>query len=265
MSVPKEPSNAAPKSLANGTSYYDEGEGTPVIAVHGLPGSGRDFRWLAPVMRGRFIRIDLPGFGGTPLSLMPSTRIEDRARFVLDLANALGLERFHLLGHSMGGWVSARAASLAGPRVQSLSLVSSIGPRPHRLYRKLGPIWHAVPFIRGRWLERAADPVLTRLFENGGFRGPYPRGAMLHTLRCIYGLDFAEHGRVVASLEVPTLVAYCENDPLIEVPIFEELQALAKPGPRLRYADGAHNPQKAHAVELGAAISAFVAQPTKQG
>jgi pimeloyl-ACP methyl ester carboxylesterase len=106
---------------------------------------------------------------------------------------------------------------------------------------------------------RACNP------ENGGFRGPYPRGAMLHTLRCIYGLDFAEHGRVVASLEVPTLVAYCENDPLIEVPIFEELQALAKPGPRLRYADGAHNPQKAHAVELGAAISAFVAQPTKQG
>ncbi len=258
MSVPKEPSNAAPKTLSNGTSYYDEGEGTPVIAVHGLPGSGRDFRWLAPAMTTRFIRIDLPGFGGTPLSLMPSTRIDDRARFVLDLADALGLERFHLLCHSMGGWVSARAASLAGSRVQSLSLVSSIGPRPHRLYRKLGPVWRLVPLIRGRLLDRAAEPLLTRLFESGGFRGPYPRGAMLHTLRCIQGLDFAEHGRMVASLKIPTLVAYCENDPLIEVPIFNELAALAPAGPRLHYADGAHNPQKAHAVELGAAISAFV-------
>jgi haloalkane dehalogenase len=50
-------------------AYIDEGprEGRALIAVHGIPGSARDFRYLAPQLssRVRFVRFDMPGFGGS--------------------------------------------------------------------------------------------------------------------------------------------------------------------------------------------------------
>lgn len=265
MSTPAQPSAASTQLLqvhGKSVAYYDEGpkSGAPVVvAIHGLPGSGRDFRWLAPELtsRCRLIRLDMPGFGDTPLASMPLTSVADRAAFVVAVASALDLQRYHLLGHSMGGALAAKAAALDASRVQSVALISSIGPRPHQLYRRLAKFWWLVPLVRGRVMERLFNPPIKKVFARGGFRGPYPEGAELHTMRCIYGMSFETHGETVASLQVPTFISYCADDPLIEEPIFEALVALAPAGPRLVFPDGAHNPQKAHAVELGGVLTAW--------
>src|SRR5262249_23338585 len=88
-------------------AYTDEGpRGAPaLIAVHGIPGSGRDFRYLAPQLTPdvRVLRVDLPGFGGSAPVEDAVATLRGRARVVLALADALGLERFAVAGHSMGG------------------------------------------------------------------------------------------------------------------------------------------------------------------
>jgi len=73
-------------------------------------------------------------------------------------------------------------------------------------------------------------------------------------------VDFKERAatvRALAAAATSTLAVWSEDDPIIERSIFEELAAALPPGPRLVFADGHHNPQKTHAVEIGAALREF--------
>jgi len=68
-------------------TYTDEGpaEAPVLIAVHGIPGSGRDFRYLAPQLlpARRVVRVDLPGFGGSAPALDAIRTLRGRARTML--------------------------------------------------------------------------------------------------------------------------------------------------------------------------------------
>jgi pimeloyl-ACP methyl ester carboxylesterase len=106
--------------------------GPVVVCLHGIPGSARDFRSLTPLLveRGwRVLRIDMPGFGGSATRHdLPDP--QSRARFTLDIANACGVDRFAVIGHSFGGATALHVA--ASLRVSALALVCSVGLRRHR-------------------------------------------------------------------------------------------------------------------------------------
>src|SRR4029079_4406330 len=87
--------------------YRRHGNGTPLIMQHGFlggsgywvpqfPAFGKVFDIIAP---------DLPGFAGSAAELAQDS-IEGMAAAVIGLVDALGIDRFHLLGHSMGGMVA---------------------------------------------------------------------------------------------------------------------------------------------------------------
>ncbi len=73
-------------------SLVDEGppDGRPWVLVHGIPGSARDFRWFTPALRlaapsDRIVRLEMPGFGATPLQTEPDPSVEARARYVCEV------------------------------------------------------------------------------------------------------------------------------------------------------------------------------------
>ena len=261
MARPAAPSDPAPRFVpvpGGLAAYTDEGSGPVVVGIHGLPGSARDFRWLGPALAPhfRFIRVDLPGFGATPWTTRPAYAPEDRAAFVLDVVDALALPTPVLLGHSMGG-VVATAALLLGPgRFAGLVLVASPGLVVHRGLRRFPgralSKWFGHP---GR--ARVSLPALRRAFRLGGFRGPYPDEALQHTLHGVAAVDIGLHARRLAAVTVPTALVWCDDDPLIEPQIPSALARLLPEGPRLRFPDGGHNPQKAHALEIAAALAAW--------
>lgn len=240
-------------------AFTDEGEGPVVLAVHGIPGSARDFRWLAPALPGvRLVRLDLPGFGETPLASGPGASLVERGAFVAAAAQALGLERYALLGHSMGGGVAIAAAAQRPEPVTALALVSSIGLRPHRAFRRVrapGAVATALglPLVGG-----PLRALVRRAFVTMGF-SPLVTGAeVAHTLRCIAGTRFEDQAAHVKRLRAPTLLAWADDDAFIEPEVFEALAAALPEGPRLRWPTGGHNPQKGHALELGAAVRRLV-------
>lgn len=110
-------------------SYTDQGEGPPILLVHGLGGSWRNWLENIPFLSDRYrvVALDLPGFG---LSSMPEEAISMPAYgdFLLRFADAVDLspETF-LIGHSMGGFISTEAATTAPGRFSRLSLVSAAG------------------------------------------------------------------------------------------------------------------------------------------
>ncbi len=67
-----------------------------------------------------------PGFGNVERPVWLDD-IGDMANFYFDLIDALGLERVHLAGHSLGGWVAAEMAIRDPRKLASLTLVSASG------------------------------------------------------------------------------------------------------------------------------------------
>ena len=106
------------------------GDGTPAVLVHGLSGSAR---WWAPIVPAlsdthRVHLLDLPGFG---------RRRRGRARFdhagaaawLAEWMEAAGIERAHLVGHSLGGLICLRLAARNPERVDRLVVIAPPGVR----------------------------------------------------------------------------------------------------------------------------------------
>jgi pimeloyl-ACP methyl ester carboxylesterase len=259
--TPDRPSDPALRSgwLREGPfSFTDEGEGPVVLALHGLPGSTRDWRWLAPSMTGtRFVRLDQPAFGGTPRSTEPDPRLAARARFVLAAMDAMGLEDVVVLGHSMGGPLAVAVAAAAPSRVRGLALLASVGLRPHRLVRKIGRHPDLPRLLDAPLVGRALMPPLRRGFGRAGFPLSTPDAALRQSMRIASGLSFAEIRASVAEVRCPTLLAWALDDPIVEEAIGLELAAALPEGPRVAFETGGHNVQKSRALELAQAITAF--------
>ena len=76
----------------------------------------------------------------------------------------------------------------------------------------------------------------------------------LFALRCVAALDFAEQRQAARAVRAPTLMAWADDDPLVEPAIGEALSEALPPGPRLAFDEGRHNIQKAQAPALAAAL-----------
>ncbi len=266
MSHPQHPSDPEPRFVTlNGprsfgpAAYIDEGDDRsrpPFVMLHGLPGRVRDFRWLAPVLSPtrRAIRVDTPGFAATPLETMPSPHELDRAQFVLDLLDALEVDRAVMVGHSMGGVLATACADLAPDRVAGIVYIASTGVRPHRAIRDSPPLIPVIAALNTPVVNKAVLPAFRKVFAKTGFRG-YDDAQMLHSLECVVALSFPLHAARLRRLAVPSLVTWSADDPMVDNQIGDEIVAVTG-GEPMRFPDGRHNPQKAYANELGEAVLA---------
>jgi pyruvate dehydrogenase E2 component (dihydrolipoamide acetyltransferase) len=101
----------------------------PVLFLHGFGGDLDNWLFkLDPVAAAvPVIALDLPGHGQSAVTLPGSGSLADLAGFVLRFLVAIGVERAHVVGHSMGGAIAARMALDAPQRVASLVLVAPAG------------------------------------------------------------------------------------------------------------------------------------------
>lgn len=232
----------------------DSGQGPALLCLHGLPGSSWDFRWVAGAAgeRLRVIRVDRPGFGDSPVESGPGETVADYAALALGVLDHLGLKQAAVMGHSLGGPVALHLAAHHPERVSALALICSPGRVPHQGYRR-GRIRAFGGALRRPLLRRALRPLLLPAFRAQGFTRVTEAEA-LRTLYCASLLDFDAVTEDARRVRAPSLIASTEDDPLIEPAIADGLGELLPPGPRLRWPDGAHNPQKPHAVEIVEAL-----------
>lgn len=151
-----------------------EGQGEPVLLLHGLGSRGADWRLQIPVLaeRYRVVVPDLRGHGASPKPHGPYT-IPQMTADVVELMDVLDLCPAHVIGLSMGGMIAFQLAVDRPQCVRSLIIVNST---PELIPRNLS---EKVQVFQRRWLARVAGPRRTgqflshRLFpkpEQGLFR-----------------------------------------------------------------------------------------------
>ena len=138
------------------------GQGTPVLYLHGANGLPQWLPFFDALADGYEVLVPIhPGFSGSddPAWIR---NIPDLALFYLDFAEELGLERFHLIGHSMGGWLAAEMAIRDRARLQSVTIMSAAGIRVPGLPSGDLFIWGPAETVRNIWYDQAmAERILS--------------------------------------------------------------------------------------------------------
>jgi pimeloyl-ACP methyl ester carboxylesterase len=256
--------------------YVEEGEGPPVVLLHGLGGFGESWRHNIPALarRAQVFALDLPGYGR---SAKPRGAYDLGffARAVFSFIETVGLGQVSLVGHSLGGAVAVTCALTHPSRVERLCLLSALVPglvyHPSWIYRAL-----AVPGL-GEALALLGSARVYKAALAHCFHKPEPsevgflvefsyaartslesRAAYLATLRHVRR-DFvdraAAYRRALASLDAPVLLIHGHEDRV--VPAAHAASAAdTLPRATTRWVDACgHFPQ----IERAAVVNAWMA------
>jgi pimeloyl-ACP methyl ester carboxylesterase len=260
-----------PTVEANGQSlYYEEhGDGEPLVCVMGLAADTLAWALQVPVFaaRHRTVVFDNRDVGRSSRA-RGGYEIADMANDTLALADALGLDSFHLLGYSMGGAIAQELACRAPERVRTLTLSVTFAAGG-AWARKLSEAWGAR--VRKLSREEHVDELMLlnhseEFFENADavayLRGmmldnphPQPPDAFARQLAASSRHDARDRLR---SLSIPTHVIGAERDILVPVWKSRELAELI-PGAELTVIEGApHGALIERAEQFNAAVLEFI-------
>jgi pimeloyl-ACP methyl ester carboxylesterase len=214
------------------------GEGPDVLLLHGLGGAKSSFFDTAAALshRYRVHAMDLPGFGGSSKPARAPYGAPFFARTVVAAMDALGIERAHVVGNSMGGRVALEIGLEHPERVGGLALlcpaVAFVRRDWHPVVRVLRPELGMLPHSLGRGrIERQfwslfadrdlVDPSVADIavdeFERI-YRSAGARLAFLSSARAIYlERPFGRGGFYprLAGLAPPAMFVWSSHDKLI--------------------------------------------------
>ena len=205
------------------------GKGSPVAMVHGLGGSSNSFQPLMRALDGyRVLRPDLPGAGRS--ALRPGRPgLAGLAAAVSEALRAAGVERAHLVGHSMGTLICQYLAAQAPDSVLSLTLFGPIlvPPPAARVALKeraqtaraegMAGIAGAVAGGSVAASTQAANPVAAAFVRESLMRQD-PVGYAAHC-EALSGAEAADH----QAIRAPTLLVAGEEDPVAPVAMARQL------------------------------------------
>lgn len=264
------------------TSFVrEEGSGPAVVCVHGMWGSSFLYRKVLRELAARGLRgvaWDLPGFGLAERPPGFDYRWSGLGRFAIAAADALGLDRFHLLLHDVGGPVGLELAAGRPERVASLTLLNTVvdvtgfsppwSMKPFRR-RGLGELWMAglspAPFralLRLQGIEDTSgipdvelDAYLALAKGSDGGR------AFLRVARGSEGTQAKQalYQSVVSALRPNVQVVWGAGDPAMRLGKHGEAARAAAGVDAIHAIPGRHFPQEDQAPAIARHVAALVA------
>ncbi|MFJ3234312.1 alpha/beta fold hydrolase [Streptomyces sp. NPDC086787] len=254
-----------PKLEVDGATlaYDDEGprdgDAVPLVFVHGWTADRH--RWDHQVAHfgelRRVIRLDLRGHGESTGAGVRT--VAELAGDVLALLDHLKIERFVLVGHSMGGMISQTIALSHPQRVERMVLVNSISRMTYSRGRGLlMGVSTLVPyklFVAAN-IQRAFAPGYPRerIREYVRASAATPREVVMTLYGAMRAFDVLDR---VGEIRTPTLLVHGYHD--IQLPLKQMLRmAKAYPDAEVRIIDAGHELPVEKPAELTAALDRFL-------
>ncbi len=241
-----------PRVGVNGVElhYVEVGGGDPVLMIMGFGGDHLAWGFQVPALSARYrvIAFDNRGAGQSSVPDVPySTRM--MADDAVGLLDALGVERAHVIGASMGGMIAQEVALGHPGRVRSLQLHCTYA-RPDGYMQALMEAWRTMRTKASpeEWLRTVAlwlfsprtyneRPDFIEMVIQTGLASAHPFSltGFLRQGEAVRGHDALDRLR---GLTHPTLVSVAEDDVLVP-PRFARELAAAVPAAELRVIEGA--------------------------
>lgn len=257
-------------------------DGTRVLALHGWLDNAASFVPLAAQLPGLdLVAIDLPGHGHSA-HLPPGTQYNTPGAIchVLDVADALGWDRFSLIGHSMGAGIASLTAAAAPERIERLVAIEALGGLrgpENETAQRLRDHVRAARALPGRNLRVFPDlstPIRARMMTNqlsepcarllvergvktvdGGYSWCSDPRLMLPTAM---RLSEAQIDDLLAAIECPTQVIYATPaQAYYPEPLRSQRIALLRDG-HLAVFPGTHHLHMEHPRQIGEVIRGFL-------
>ena len=273
-------------SLGVLAALRNDGEGPRVLALHGWLDNAASFLPLAAHLHGiDLVALDLPGHGHS-VHLPPGADYSFASAIasVLDAADALGWERFALLGHSMGAGIASQVAAACPQRIERLVAIEALGALaevPERTVARLRDAVAAERALRGKQLRvfpdidtavrarahasrvpgSGLDESLVRLLVERGVRvvegGHAWSSDQRLTLPTLVRMTEAQVENLVAGIECPTLAIFADPaQPYLPDELRRRRVGLL-PNGELKVIAGGHHLHMQQPAEVASAIGDF--------
>jgi pimeloyl-ACP methyl ester carboxylesterase len=180
--------------------------GEPVFLLHGFPQTSWSWRAQISALAGAGYRAVAPDQRGYSPAARPSSvddyRIELLVGDVLGLADALGVDRFHLVGHDWGGAVAWNVAGRHPDRLRTLTVLST--PHPLAMRRALGGELGGDQSTRSGYMEMFRSPGSENVFLADDAR-------LLHQMYPASGMPAGAEEPYIAALGTPEALGAALN------------------------------------------------------
>jgi pimeloyl-ACP methyl ester carboxylesterase len=254
------------------------GAGTPVVLIHGLPGTAADWEDVTPLLAGhRTIAIDRPGFGYSTGGYVAFDR---QLEAIHELLERLKVQRPILVGHSYGGTISLGYAERYPSAVGGLVLVDAAAAgQKINTFGKLQA--HVVKFLQLPVIRQIANATFGQLLitvsvNQADAEAFHPLPVVAAHRRRVLEINMthgnleAWSGEILAStgviaqidkglarIDVPTVVVQGEQDELVH-PIYGRRLAAALPHAKLVMVYGGHMQPYDHPAVIAAAVRSLL-------
>ena len=264
-----------------GSFVREQGSGPAVLCLHGMIGTSFLYRKVLAELAARGLRgvaFDLPGFGLADRPPAYDYSWTGLGRFCAAAVDELGLGRFHLVVHDIGGPVGFELASAMPARIASLTLLNTTidvtdfkSPwtmQPFR-HRGIGELWMrslnppAFRFLMGR--QGIGDQAAVSRGELDTYlaliKGPDHGRAFLRIMRATERTaeKQARYRAAVRDVPYPVQGIWAAGDPAMTLAVYGEKARTAARLPHLHTVPGKHFPQEDQAPAIASQIAEFVA------
>lgn len=258
------------------------GGGTPVVLIHGLPGTADDFDAVTPLLAGhRTIAIDRPGFGYSTGGYVPFDR---QLGALHELLAKLHIVRPVIVGHSYGGTIALGFAERYATDVRGLVLVDAAAAGTHpgsfeQLQAHILKVLQA-PVVRQIANATFGQLLLTVSAKQGDSEAFHPQAVVSAHENRLLAVNFT-HGNLealagerlaaggvvarvdsgLASIDIPAVVIQGDGDELVK-PMYGRRLATELPYARLVLVSGGHMVPYTHPAAVASAVESVLrAQP----
>jgi pimeloyl-ACP methyl ester carboxylesterase len=243
----------------------EQGKGSPVLLIHGFGASTYTWRHVAPELAKthRVIAVDLKGFGQSDKPFDSRYSVFDQAELLAQLIEEKDLRNLTLVGHSFGGGIALLLALEANERLEGritkLVLLDSIA------YPQNIPVFFRlldVPLVSHLGVRMVPPSVQTRVAlkiayfddskidedEVDAYAAPLKteagKHAIIYSARQIVPDGLAEISERYKTIELPTLILWCDHDRIVPLEVGLKLRRTL-PNSTLRLVeDCGHMPQE---------------------
>lgn len=238
-------------------SYFEAGEGKPIVILHGLMGGLSNFDGVANYFPTKGYRVIIPELPIYTMSLL-KTNVKSFAKYVKDFIDYMDLDRVILLGNSLGGHIALYHTKMYPTKVAGLVITGSSGLYESAMgdsYPRRGDR----DYIQKKAEDVFYDPkIATKEIVDEVYATANDRIKLVKTLAIAKSAIRHNMAKDLPKMDTPTCIIWGKNDGVTPPHVAEEFNKLL-PNSKLYWIDKCgHAPMMEHPDEFNTLLQEWL-------